>query len=600
MERGAKRQRGGDSEVAERQWGEKEVLALVSAWDEEVGAPRAADSRTAFQSISERLRRLSVVRGWWECQAKCRSLGLQTRKTDAAANYSPGGDGRPVEGWEEEEEEVEEVVGDNQRGSYSSSVPNPTQEGMKGLIHRALPYTASVAEEGGRHWTDDEVRALLCVWANRRIRERLKCTLRNKSIFQEMARQMQRTFGVVRNWKQCRTKYKNLKYDYKTAKSAHAVGASAGGPGKYMKFFEEVEAILLDRGLENGTTEMQKRLYDGETGAGRLQTPASESEVVIEIDDDDNSDDYDMDGDVEAKWRGTDAHLTLADPSSSEQFHVVMVSDTGRNWSDQEVRALIQVWSEERVCRQLESSTRKRDIFVQISNRLMQQGIERDWKQCHTKYKNLKYLYRSLQRGKGDEADPRRLMRFYDEVDAIMNRTTNGSPYHTGAADKHADSGRLTMLEGREENDRDQTNTVRTMSGPTEDRTCSSDSVSSTNLNVTTNNGEPRLHSVQELHSDQQHRLMSSSEPQVKREELHSANRRTKRKAADQDLSLQTPVKRLDSGSDAVEATCKEEPDHIPIMKINSVCSIASSSPSPETEVTPPEHNRRSTQLKFI
>lgn len=165
--------------------------------------------------------------------------------------------------------------------------------GVKRQIHLALPYTSGVAEEGGRHWTDDEVRALLCVWADRHVRERLKCTLRNKSIFQEMARQMQRTFGVIRNWKQCRTKYKNLKYDYKTAKSAHAAGGSvAGGPGKYMKFFDEVEAILLDRGLENGTVEMQKRLYDGEMGAGRLQTPAghtaqtsSESEVVIEIDD---------------------------------------------------------------------------------------------------------------------------------------------------------------------------------------------------------------------------------------------------------------------------------------------------------------------------
>lgn len=166
--------------------------------------------------------------------------------------------------------------------------------GIKSRIHRALPYAPSVTEEGGRHWTDDEVRALLCVWADWRIRERLKCTLRNKSIFQEMARQMQRNFGVVRNWKQCRTKYKNLKYDYKTAKSAHAAGGSAaGGPGKYMKFFDEVEAILQDRALENGSVEMQKRLYDGEMAAGRTKTPAghsaqttaSESEVVIEIDD---------------------------------------------------------------------------------------------------------------------------------------------------------------------------------------------------------------------------------------------------------------------------------------------------------------------------
>lgn len=94
---------------------------------------------------------------------------------------------------------------------------------------------------------------------------------------------------MVRNWKQCRTKYKNLKYDYKIAKSAHAAGGdSAGGPGKYMKFFDEVEAILLDQELDNGTTERQK-MYDGETGAERLlampQAGASESEIVIEIDD---------------------------------------------------------------------------------------------------------------------------------------------------------------------------------------------------------------------------------------------------------------------------------------------------------------------------
>lgn len=162
--------------------------------------------------------------------------------------------------------------------------------GFRSKIQRALPYNPTVVEEGGRHWTDDEVRALLCVWADQRIRGRLKCTLRNKSIFQEMARLMQMNFGVVRNWKQCRTKYKNLKYDYKTAKSAHAAGgSSSGSPGKYMKFFDEVEAILLDRGLENGSMEMQKKLYDGELEAGRLQTPAqrtaSESEVVIEIDD---------------------------------------------------------------------------------------------------------------------------------------------------------------------------------------------------------------------------------------------------------------------------------------------------------------------------
>lgn len=124
MERRAERQREGDSEVGEekgsveRQWGEAEVLALLSVWDE-VGAQHVAESRTTFEVISERLRRLSVVRSWRECQAKCRSMRLQSRKPDAgtSADYSPGVEEKPLDRpWEEED------VG-NQRRVY------PVQEG---------------------------------------------------------------------------------------------------------------------------------------------------------------------------------------------------------------------------------------------------------------------------------------------------------------------------------------------------------------------------------------------------------------------------------------------------------------------------------------
>ncbi|XP_012721867.3 multifunctional protein ADE2 [Fundulus heteroclitus] len=574
MERGAERQRGEDREVVveergskERPWGEAEALALVSVW-EEVGAQHGAESRARFELISERLRRLSVVRSWRECQAKSRSLGLQSGRADAAAgmaaSYGPGLDGRPAE------------------TDYLSSVSVPMNEGIKARMHPSLPLTPNVTEEGGRHWTDDEVRALLCVWADQRVRERLKSTLRNKCIFQEMARQMQRKYGVVRNWKQCRTKYKNLKYDYKTAKSAHAAaGSSAGGPGRYMRFFEEVEAILLDQGLENGTEEMQRRLYSADTTAGRLQTPPgntrlltmSDNEIIIEIEDDDNSDEYDIDGDMEAQWRGTEAHLTQADSPSSDQFQVVTVSDTGRNWSDQEVQALIQVWSDERVCRQLESSTRKRDIFVQISNRLMQQGIERDWKQCHTKYKNLKYLYRSLQRGKTDEAERKHLMRFYDEVDAIMTHRPNGSLRGAGDA---------AVSQGCEENRRVDVCLAKTNRGAAvEEKTCRSDPV------TVTSNEDPRLQGTKEHQPDQHQALKSPSETLAGKDSNFSANRGTKRKAADQDSTHQKPAKQPNTGRDSasqVEAQCKEEQEHVPILRIKSVCSMAHSNPPPRTQ----------------
>lgn len=95
--------------------------------------------------------------------------------------------------------------------------------------------------EGGRHWSDKEIRALLNIWADRDMQVRLQSTHRNKAIFQEMARRLELQHGVVRDWRQCRTKYKNLKYDYKVSKTQ----------GRTMRFFTEVDAILQGRDIED-------------------------------------------------------------------------------------------------------------------------------------------------------------------------------------------------------------------------------------------------------------------------------------------------------------------------------------------------------------
>ncbi|KAK6313949.1 hypothetical protein J4Q44_G00154080 [Coregonus suidteri] len=543
MEKGAGRQRGGEEEEiveveetgAAGQWGEAEVLALLSVWGE-LGAAQHSGvcSRATFECISEQLKGLNVLHGWRECQAQCRRLGLLGRKAEqpgTSTNYRQGAaammDAQMNQSdWEEKEDLTSE------KEAHSSSVT--IQEGGPCQILRgALPYAQYLGPEGGRHWTDEEVRALLCVWSDRHIRQRLKGTLRNKAIFQEMARRMQRGFGVVRNWKQCRTKYKNLKYEYKTAKSAQAAAGSSG-PGRYIKFFDEVEAIVLDRG-EDGDQDMQ-RGPEGDQGAGKLGHPEGQTQskepkgdLVIEID--------------------HGAHLSPLNQSSSEQFHVVTVSDTGRNWSDQEVRALIQVWSEEGVCRQLESSTRKRDIFVQISRRLLQQGVERDWKQCHTKYKNLKYLYRSLQRGRADSTDPRRLMRFYDEVDAILTRSDSGPAI---GYEKQAEAG--PILAGamiRYEDDTD------AMTHPVNSYTA-------------------QIYELIPRNEDKQ--THTDNAETDKRQDL-TAKRGLKRKALDQDTCR--IVKRHDTGgscAESIDFQCKlEEDQYIPIIEINSVCSMAAS-----------------------
>ncbi|XP_046322590.1 bifunctional phosphoribosylaminoimidazole carboxylase/phosphoribosylaminoimidazole succinocarboxamide synthetase isoform X4 [Marmota monax] len=93
--------------------------------------------------------------------------------------------------------------------------------------------------EAGKHWTDEEVKALLSVWAEKNIRKQLYGTLRNKGIFIYIAKRLQ-SLGIHRDWKQCRTKYKNLKYEYRTVKYAH----NSGDSSKTMKFFHDLDVIL--------------------------------------------------------------------------------------------------------------------------------------------------------------------------------------------------------------------------------------------------------------------------------------------------------------------------------------------------------------------
>ncbi|MFT7809459.1 uncharacterized protein LOC108922797 isoform X1, partial [Arapaima gigas] len=432
-------------------------------------------------------------------------------------------------------------------------------------------FVPSVATEGGKHWTDEEVQALLYIWADPQVQQRLQGTVRNKSIFQEVAKQLQR-FGVHRDWKQCRSKYKNLKYDYKNAKSA------AGGYfGRTMKFYREVEAILEGRALrtkgagEQPEQEDANAAPDGEQPVawrgpeGEHPTQHREHETdqaaqsrarerdhtplprKVEGQQDQDPDEGkspavpadrspQAPGGTEPRLLGrqNDWNPTRVWPfcpptselgaldRSLDQFQVTV----GRNWSDEEVRALILVCSDTEVLQRLERSTRNKDIFMQISGRLLQLGVDRDWKQCRTKYKNLKYLYSALQKGQGVQGHPRRVMRLYHEVDAILKNASERE------SDPHVSQ-------------------------------CS----------------PVDLHA-----SDSQDRGPSSSSNTC----ADLSSRRAKRKAMDED-AWPSPKRGLygdaaeDSSPDGStpqppDVQCKEEPDeYIPIIQIDSVYSMTSS-----------------------
>ena len=78
--------------------------------------------------------------------------------------------------------------------------------------------TRTVAEANrGATWADKEVKALLTIWGDSKIQEELDGAVRNKVVFERIAKKLQEQ-GYEREWKQCRAKVKNLKTKYREVK----------------------------------------------------------------------------------------------------------------------------------------------------------------------------------------------------------------------------------------------------------------------------------------------------------------------------------------------------------------------------------------------
>ncbi|XP_060273121.1 bifunctional phosphoribosylaminoimidazole carboxylase/phosphoribosylaminoimidazole succinocarboxamide synthetase isoform X12 [Ovis aries] len=128
----------------------------------------------------------------------------------------------------------------------------------------------TVANEGGKHWTVPEVRALIGIWSDQGIQQQLEGTMRNKRIFEQIAAKLQK-LGIERDWKQCRTKYKNLKHEYKIVRTARDLGMA-----KSMKFFTELDAILGDKKTENSQQESQNE--EQATGCAHVKMEEDQTE----------------------------------------------------------------------------------------------------------------------------------------------------------------------------------------------------------------------------------------------------------------------------------------------------------------------------------
>ncbi|XP_077452937.1 1-aminocyclopropane-1-carboxylate synthase-like protein 1 [Stigmatopora argus] len=100
--------------------------------------------------------------------------------------------------------------------------------------------------------------------------------------------------------------------------------------------------------------------------------------------------------------------------------------ERGSNWTDQEIVELLQLWSDESVQIELESSLRNQRVFDRIALILRDKGIFRTGDQCREKIKKMKLEYRRTK-----ENHKLRPWKFYDVMDRVLANRPSSITYST-------------------------------------------------------------------------------------------------------------------------------------------------------------------------
>ena len=89
------------------------------------------------------------------------------------------------------------------------------------------------------------------------------------------------------------------------------------------------------------------------------------------------------------------------------------------HWVEGETKALISVWGSEEVQSLLNGAVRNKAIYERISRELAENGVERSWKQCRDRIKNLLTKYHKTKDKNNQTGNNRYSCPFYNEILAL-------------------------------------------------------------------------------------------------------------------------------------------------------------------------------------
>ena len=105
---------------------------------------------------------------------------------------------------------------------------------------------------------------------------------------------------------------------------------------------------------------------------------------------------------------------------TDESTSAMEIGNRGVNWTDDQTRQLIHLWSQKKIQGQLEDSHRNKHVFRKLAEAMTELGYERTWIQCREKIRNLRKDYKKVTDHNRTSGKGRKTCKFFKELDEIL------------------------------------------------------------------------------------------------------------------------------------------------------------------------------------
>ena len=101
---------------------------------------------------------------------------------------------------------------------------------------------------------------------------------------------------------------------------------------------------------------------------------------------------------------------------------------TTTHWTESKTKTLIRIWGGEEVQQKLDGVVRNTNIYETMSQEPSKVGINRSWKKCHDRIKNLLAKYRKTKHNNRRAGNNQHSCSYYNEIDAIIDKRPVSTP----------------------------------------------------------------------------------------------------------------------------------------------------------------------------